>query len=63
EEALSGTPENPIVFHHGHLDLDSLTSAEGLQLPQSVGGGLYLDSLTPAEKAKIVAERPDLYVY
>jgi len=31
------------------LDLPSLTSAEGLTLPQSIGGNLDLDSLTSAE--------------
>jgi len=45
EEALSGG----ILFHHGDLDLESLTSAEGLTLPQSVGGYLNLSSLTSTE--------------
>jgi hypothetical protein len=33
----------------GNLNLDFLTSAEGLQLPENVGGNLYLNSLTSAE--------------
>ncbi|MBU0660673.1 hypothetical protein KKG22_00670, partial [Patescibacteria group bacterium] len=45
EEALSGE----IRFHYGDLDLDGLTNAEGLTLPKSVGGGLYLGRLTNAE--------------
>lgn len=45
EEARSGG----IVFHYGALDLSRLTSAEGLALPESVGGALYLSSLTSAE--------------
>jgi len=45
EEALSGG----IIYHYGGLDLGSLTSAEGLTLPQSIGGNLYLRSLTSAE--------------
>ncbi len=45
DEALSGG----IVYHYGDLDLNSLTSAEGLALPQRVGGSLYLWGLTSAE--------------
>jgi putative effector of murein hydrolase len=45
EEALSGN----IKYHYGDLDLSSLTSAEGLQLPESIGGSLYLSSLTSAK--------------
>ncbi len=45
EEALSGG----ILYHHGGLDLHSLTSAEGLTLPTTIGGGLNLDRLTSAE--------------
>ena len=45
EEALSGD----IVFHYGELFLDSITSAEGLTLPQSIGGNLQLYNLTSAE--------------
>jgi hypothetical protein len=44
-EALSGG----IKFHYGNIYLPSLTSAEGLTLPDSIGGGLYLRSLTSAE--------------
>ncbi len=44
-EALSGN----IKFHYGNLNLSHLTSAEGLTLPQSVGGVLYLSRLTSAE--------------
>jgi len=45
EEAFSGD----IAYHHGDLYLDSLTSAEGLTLPESIGGNLDLDGLTSAE--------------
>ena len=45
EEALKGN----IIYHYGKLNLDYLTSAEGLTLPQSVGGNLFLSSLTSAE--------------
>ena len=38
-----------IKYHYGHLDLSDLTSAEGLNLPESVGGSVYLRSLTSAE--------------
>ena len=37
------------VITSGSLNLRTLTSAEGLTLPQSVGGELYLGSLTSAE--------------
>ena len=33
----------------GNIDLSSLTSADGLVLPQHVGGDIYLSSLTSAE--------------
>ena len=45
EEALSGN----IIYHYGYLDLSNLTSAEGLKLPNEIGGDLYLDGLTSAE--------------
>ncbi len=45
EEALSGN----IKYHCGDLDLNSLTSAEGLNLPEYVGGYLDLRNLTSAE--------------
>jgi len=45
EEALSGG----IKYHYGSLDLYRLTSAEGLVLPESVGGSLSLRSLTSAD--------------
>ena len=38
----------------GGLDLGGLTSAEGLTLPQSIGGYLYLDSLTSAEREAVL---------
>ncbi len=52
EEALSGG----IKYHYGDLYLDSLTSAEGLNLPQTIGGNLYLDSLTSAEGLNLPEE-------
>jgi hypothetical protein len=45
EEALSGD----IVYHRGGLYLSDLTSAEGIVLPQTIGGDLYLRGLTSAE--------------
>ena len=45
EEALNGN----IIYHYDKLDLSDLTSAEGITLPQSVGGTLDLSSLTNAE--------------
>jgi len=44
-EALS---EN-IRYHYGNLDLNSLTSAEGLNLPETIRGSLALNGLTSAE--------------
>ena len=49
EEALSGD----IAFHYGDLNLDNLTSAEGLELPESIGGSLYLGRLTSAAGLKL----------
>ena len=45
EEALSGN----IIYHYGYLDLSNLTSAEGLKLPNEIGGDLHLSSLISAE--------------
>jgi len=49
EEALR---EN-IKYHYGSLDLSSLTSAEGLKLPETINGSLDLSSLTSAEGLKL----------
>jgi len=49
QEALKGG----IKYHHGDLYLYRLTSAEGLKLPESIGGGLNLSSLTSAEGLKL----------
>ena len=49
EEALRGN----IIYHYGNLDLRSLTSAEGLKLPEIVNGYLDLRSLTSAEGLKL----------
>ena len=49
KEALRGG----IKYHHGDLDLANLTSAEGVELPELIGGGLYLRSLTSAEGLKL----------
>ena len=38
-----------IKVYYGVLNLNSLTSAEGLVLPDIINGSLYLDSLTSAE--------------
>ena len=45
EEALSGY----IKFHYGDLDLNSLETAEGLTLPESIDGDISLNRLTTAE--------------
>ncbi|MFO0862900.1 MAG: hypothetical protein U0516_04230 [Candidatus Saccharibacteria bacterium] len=45
EEALRGN----ILYHYGYLDLSGLTSTEGLQLPETIGGNLNLSGLTSAE--------------
>ena len=45
EEALSGG----IKYHYGDLSLNGLTTAEGLTLPESIGGNLNLDGLKSAE--------------
>ncbi len=59
EEALSGH----IKYHYGDLDLSGLTSAEGLQLPESIGGGLYLRGLTSAEKGYLQKQYPHLRIF
>ena len=48
DEALKGG----IKFHYNDLYLSGLTSAEGLELPETIGGNLYLDGLTSAEGLK-----------
>ncbi len=45
DEALSGD----CVYYGGDLNLNSLTNAEGLVLPETMSGDLNLDSLTNAE--------------
>ncbi len=45
EEALRGN----IIYHYGNLNLSGLTSAEGLQLPETISGDLYLRSLISAD--------------
>jgi hypothetical protein len=45
EEALTGGSK----FHYGDLNLSSLQSAEGLNLPETVNGHLYLVNLKSAE--------------
>ena len=49
QESLKGN----IKFHYGDLYLGSLTSAEGLKLPESIAGDLNLGSLTSAEGLKL----------
>ena len=48
QEEYLNNPEK-FKFCLGSIDLSSLTSAEGLVLPKSIGGGIDLDSLTSAE--------------
>ena len=59
EEALKGG----IEFHYGSLYLESLTSAEGLTLPETINGRLYLGSLTSAEKNKLLSQYPHLKIF
>jgi hypothetical protein len=49
EEAISGG----IVYHYGALNLRRLRSADGLKLPDSIGGDIDLGSLTSAEGLKL----------
>ena len=59
EEALNGN----IIYHYGNLNLRSLTSAKGLELPDEIEGDLNLSSLTSAEGLKLPDEiRDDLYL-
>jgi len=51
EDFLGG--EKELKFFYGHLDLQSITSAEGLKLPESVWGRLDLESLTSAKGLKL----------
>src|SRR3989344_2901539 len=48
-----GALKGGIVYHHGTLDLSHLTSAEGLKLPETIGGHLDLSGLTSAEGLKL----------
>ena len=41
------------ILYYGSLDLRSLTSVAGLELPQSIVGSLYLSGLTSAEGLKL----------
>ena len=41
------------TVHEGDLDLSHLTSPEGLELPEHVGGCLDLSGLTSAEGVKL----------
>jgi len=47
-----------IKYHHGDLDLKDLTSAVVLILPESIGGCLYLDDLTSAERNELRDKNP-----
>lgn len=58
EEALSGD----IKYHYGYLDLSGLQSAEGLVLPEGVGGYLDLNELQSAEKEKLREKYPHLKI-
>ena len=51
-EALSGN----IIYHYGDLYLDGLTSAEGLKLPDKIGGWLDLSGLTSVEGLNLPTE-------
>ena len=58
KEALAGG----VKYHYGNLNLYSLASAEGLTLPQSVGGSLYLYNLAHHEREELKKQRPDLKI-
>ena len=45
--------DKTIKVYWDSLDLSGLTSAEGLKLPDYIGGSLFLDSLTNAEGLKL----------
>ena len=45
--------DKTIKVYWDSLDLSGLTSAEGLKLPDYIGGSLFLDSLTNAEELKL----------
>jgi len=49
KEALKGN----IKYHHGNLDLGGLQSADGLKLPEHIGGGLNLSGLQSADGLKL----------
>ena len=51
QDVLEGKKD--IKFYYGDLDLNSLTSAKGLNFPETIGGDLYLNSLTSAEGLKL----------
>jgi len=60
KEALKGD----VKFHYGSLDLSGLTSAEGLKLPEKIGGDLFLSGLTSAEGLKLPEKiGGNLYLY
>ena len=42
-----------LLYYYGNLYLSWLTTAEGLELPETINGCLYLDSLTTAEGLKL----------
>ena len=41
------------IEHEGDLDFSHLTSPEGLELPEHIGGSLYLSGVTTAEGLKL----------
>jgi len=58
EEFLKGGSK----FHYSDLDLSGLKSAEGLVLPETMNGNLYLSGLKSAEKEKIRKKYPQLKI-
>ncbi|MDP3725101.1 MAG: hypothetical protein Q8R20_01370 [Nanoarchaeota archaeon] len=58
EEALRGG----YMFHYGDLNLGEIQSAEGLTLPESVGGHLDLRSLQSAKKNKLRKQYPHIEI-
>jgi hypothetical protein len=46
----------------GNLNLHELPSAVGLVLPQRIGGVVYLNKVSPSDRAALRASRPDLKI-
>jgi phage protein U len=49
EEALSGD----IIYHYGNLNLRNYTPADGIKLPENIGGSLYIADLKSAKGLRL----------